>query len=303
MVGQHYVALLQQHPYFKITYLSSRSDRSTYFDAVENWVAHQPLLPSLARLPLNQGKLPELLFNCAPDTNALQLAQAGHTVIDSRSLHRTDPLVPVVIPEVNPHHLLMPQPWPGKLIAKPNCSLQSFLIPLAPLHKHFGIKKLMVTTLQARSGAGLHFQLEDKCLPYIEGEEEKSASEPLKILEADFPISIQCTRVPITHGHMACVSVAFQSPPSHAQILELWEDYPTLSLPSAPQKTLLLDDALPLHPMSVSVSRLRPCPILHWRFVALSHNVLRGAAGGGLLTAELLYSQKAKLLLSSSHNE
>lgn len=286
VIGRHYLELLQNHPRFEFS--PDRKNCDFFFSALPNEVA------------IEQEK---------------QLKNEGYPVISSASPHRLDPHVPVVIPEVNPHHLDILPKKGGFIVTKPNCSIQSFLIPLAPLHRKFGIKAVTVTSLQAISGAGkqglFSHEIHDNVIPYISGEEEKSEEEPRKILgtprkntivpDTSFNISSHCTRVPVLHGHLSCVSVLFNTKPSREEMLQIWSQPTTLDLPSAPKNPILyLED--PERPqtrldrdtgkgMSVTVGRLRPCPLFHWRFVALSHNTVRGGAGGGLLIAELLDSR------------
>lgn len=266
VIGQHYLSLLQDHPWFEI---GEPEDSNLIFSALPNEVAQELEPPLLKR---------------------------GCTVISSASCNRAK--APLIIPEINSHHL----DRESRLIAKPNCALQSFLIPLAPLHRKAKIRALSVTTLQAISGAGKNglsaHMIHDNIIPYIEGEEEKLETEPLKILDADFPISVHCNRVPVLHGHLACVSVSFEIPLTQEEILELWNQPSPLTLPSAPAYPVIYNEAVDRpqtrldrengQGMSVSVGRLRPSSVFDWRFVALSHNAIRGGAGGGLLIAELL---------------
>jgi aspartate-semialdehyde dehydrogenase len=264
VIGQSYLSLLQNHPWFE---LASPDASSLIFSALPNEIA----------------ALEEPLF----------LAR-GCTIISSASLNRKT--APLIIPEINPHHLQR------GLIAKPNCAIQSFLLPLAPLHRKGKIRSLAITTLQAISGAGKNglpsHAIHDNVIPYIDGEEERLETEPLKILEAAFPISAQCTRVPVLHGHLACVSVSFHHPLTREEILATWSQPSNLTLPSAPHYPVIYNEA-PDRPqtrldrdagngMSVTVGRLRPSTLFDWSFVALSHNAIRGGAGGGILIAELL---------------
>jgi len=228
----------------------------------------------------------------------------------------------MIIPEVNPDHLsLIPyqrqlRGWKtGCLVVKPNCTLQSFLLPLFPLHRKFKLKQVMVTTMQSMSGAGTGFDLEKNIIPYIEGEEEKSEVEPLKILgslkenQITVPQNIQfsshCNRVPVYEGHLACIAASFEKPIPREDVLHLWETFrglpQTLNLPSAPKKPLHyyseIDRPQPAYDknlengMSIALGRLRECSIFDLRFTALSHNLIRGAAGGSILSAELALKQ------------
>ena len=259
-------------------------------------------------------------------TRALEeaYAKAEIPVISNNSACRMLPDVPMLIPEINPDHAeLIPaqrkrlHTKTGFIAVKPNCSIQSYVPALTPL-QHFGIQALSVCTYQAVSGAGRTLQdwpeMAGNVIPYIGGEEEKSEQEPMKIwgslnsdksavIHASAPvISAQCLRVPVQDGHMAAVSVRFDQKPSREQILEAWANWRTLpeelQLPSAPSPFLhyFEEDNRPqskldcdlYHGMAVSIGRLREDRLFDWRFVCLSHNTLRGAAGGGLLSAELL---------------
>lgn len=226
-------------------------------------------------------------------------------LISSSADYRLDKDVPLIIPEVNAHHL---QPLRGKkqfVVAKPNCTLQSFVLPLTPLRK-FGISKIHVTTLQAISGGGKKALCDpiyqDNVIPYIAGEEEKSESEPKKIWDdTSVIISAHCNRIPVTHGHLASVSVSFINKPTVQEIVGMWKSFPSLNLPSSPAQLFYYEND-PTRPqtkldkergegMSITIGRLRPCPIFDYTFVALSHNVIRGGAGGGVLIGELLYKE------------
>ena len=249
-------------------------------------------------------------------------AKTETPVISNNSAHRTTPDVPVLIPEINPEHaqIITAQrnrlgTQRGFIAVKPNCSIQSYVPVLTPL-RAFGVKEVSVCTYQAVSGAGRTLEswpeMYDNIIPYIGGEEEKSEQEPLKvwgslaedgIQSATEPvISAQCIRVPANDGHLAAVSVRFAEKPSREEILAAWSNWETvpqqLGLPSAPKPFLKYFDE-PDRPqtrldrnegrgMAVTIGRLREDSIMDWRFVALSHNTLRGAAGGGMLSAEFL---------------
>jgi aspartate-semialdehyde dehydrogenase len=252
-------------------------------------------------------------------------ARAETPVVSNNSAHRWTPDVPMVVPEINPEHLAVIASQKkrlgvnnGFIAVKPNCSIQSYVPALHPL-KGFVPEKIFVCTYQAISGAGKTFkdwpEMEDNVIPYIGGEEEKSEREPLKvwgalsngeIITAEGPaITSQCIRVPASDGHLAAVFVSFEKKPAKEQILELWAAFKArpqeLNLPSAPQPFLKYfeEDDRPQtkldreykRGMGVTIGRLREDLILDWRFVCLSHNTLRGAAGGGVLTAELLKAE------------
>ena len=289
----------------------------------------------------------QCLKNCrfvfsAVTTNVAQIyeekyAAAGLPVVSNASHHRNTPDVPVLIPEINAEHLkIIPQQrknrnWErGFIVVKPNCSLQSYMIPLVALHKKFKVEKILVTTLQAVSGAGYpgvsSLDIHDNIIPYIAGEEEKSEKEPLKIWGSiqgnkivdaqDIILSVHCNRVPVLDGHLACVSVEFAKKPSYEDILTTWSSFESqpqqLKLPSAPAQTIVYRqeedrpqprlDRLEGGGMSITVGRLRHCSLFHYRFTALSHNTIRGAAGGGILNQNCSINRvtydKKKLQLS-----
>jgi aspartate-semialdehyde dehydrogenase len=259
------------------------------------------------------------------ETQALEdaYAQAEIPVVSNNSAHRWTPDVPMVIPEVNPEHLQIIESQKqrlgtkrGFIVVKPNCSIQSYVPALAAL-KSFGLKAAFVTTYQAISGSGKSLsevpEIIDNIIP-LPGEEDKSEKEPLRVLgeynkgsiaPLSFPISAHCNRVPTEDGHYAVVSVGFYKKPSRDEVLSLWgawkpEIY-SLDLPSAPKQALtyLTDELRPQtrldrdleHGMGFSLGRLRECPVLDYRFSTLSHNTIRGAAGGAILTAELLHAK------------
>ena len=332
MAGQRYLELLQDHPYFEVCYLaaSSRSAGKKYKDAVNSrWLLGRPLSNDFANIIVRNASQVEEAAECQLVFSALdssiarkvepQYAAAGKVVISNASAFRNEPDVPVVIPEINSHHLQIIElqkarrGWSGYIVTKPNCSIQSYLLPTFLLHRNFPVAEMVVQTMQAISGAGYPglsaMQIMGNVIPHIDGEEPKSELEPLKILgsvehdgikNSQFPkISAHCNRVPIIDGHMACVSLSFQGEvPTISQILECWQKASSLDLPLAPKKPLLIHtdvnrpqvllDRENQSGMAVHVGRLRACPVHHIRFVGLSHNTLRGAAGGGLLIAELL---------------
>ncbi len=249
-------------------------------------------------------------------------AKAECPVVSNNSAHRFTPDVPMVVPEVNPEHIEVIESQRkrlgtkrGFIAAKSNCSIQSYVPALSPLRK-YGIQNVLACTYQAISGAGKTFErwpeILDNIVPYIGGEEEKSEKEPLKvwgkiengqIVSADSPlITTQCLRVPVSDGHTAAVFVSFEQKPSKEEILKIWEDFKgvpqELELPSAPKQFIhyFQEDDRPQAKldrnieggMAVSVGRLREDTMFDYKFVCLSHNTLRGAAGGGVLLAELL---------------
>jgi aspartate-semialdehyde dehydrogenase len=257
-----------------------------------------------------------------------QYAAAGLPVISNNSAHRYTEDVPMLIPEVNPHHTAIiatqreRRDWDeGFIVVKPNCSLQSYLPPVyALMEAGYPVESVIVSTLQAVSGAGYpgvsSLDVIDNVVPFIPGEEEKTEQEPLKILgsiqngqivyDDSLTISAHCNRVPVIDGHMACISLTFRSrKPSLAEIVAIWRTFEAepqrLKLPSAPRPPIRYRQE-PHRPqprkdrasgggMAISVGRLRECPVMDIRFVALSHNTVRGAAGGAILSAELLKAQ------------
>jgi aspartate-semialdehyde dehydrogenase len=254
-----------------------------------------------------------------------QFAGAGYTVISNSKNHRMDTEVPLLIPEVNAAHLALlgeQRPYPGKIVTNPNCSVIGLVLALKPLYAAFGLEQVNVTTMQALSGAGFpgvaSLSITENVIPYIGGEEEKMEKEPLKILgklgknsvlPADFIISAQCNRVPVLDGHLETVQIKLRNKVQPQAIIDCWKNFKAepqdLNLPMAPDQPIhyfeRVDYPQPrLHRnidkgMAVSVGRLRSCPIFDYKFVILSHNTVRGAAGGTILIAELM---KEKGLLS-----
>lgn len=273
LVGQTYQQLIDKHRDFELCFIPSREDLGDVLKA----------------------KGCDLIFSALPSSVAQiydpLYAQAGYPVFSSASCHRMREDIPLIIPEINPEDFAWIESqqknrgWKGFIVAKPNCTLQSMILPLFPLHKRFGLSGISVTYLQARSGAGAAFKLEDNILPFIEGEEEKSTMETHKILgDSSIQISSQCMRVPVPHGHLAAVSASFKEKPSLEEVKAIWDQYEPVSYleeEDRPQPALDLGDG-----MVVSIGRLSGCPLMDIRFVSLSHNLVRGAAGGGLLTAE-----------------
>ena len=341
MVGQRFVLLLENHPYFEISAVIAgpRSAGQKYSEAVEGrWKMTRPCPDSVKDMTVissdeveKVGELCDFVF-CAvnmpkADTLALEekYAKAEIPVVSNNSANRWTPDVPMVIPEINDSHLAVIESQRkrlgtkrGFIAVKPNCSIQSYVGALTALEK-YGIKEVVATTYQAISGAGKTFrewpEMVDNLIPFIGGEEEKSEKEPLRvwgkvengaIVPATSPIiTTQCLRVPVTDGHMAAVFVKFENKPSKEEILEAWKNYKgkpqTLGLPSAPEQfiTYFEEDNRPQTKldrdlyggMGVSVGRLREDTVYDYKFVGLSHNTLRGAAGGALLIAELLYRE------------
>jgi len=302
LVGQKYVSLLRSHPFFEIGFLSA-SDKN-----VGKQIDGIPIQP----LEHIEKDTCELYFSALPSkiayTLEMRLARKGKWVISSSSAFRNIQDVPVIIPEINGAHLSLIEDQrmrlnttSGGIVAKPNCTLQSFLLPLYPLHEAFELSSVVVTNLQAVSGGGKRAtsDLLDNLFPYIPNEEEKSESEPLKILgDMSIRFSAHCVRVPILHGHTSLVNATFKKEVNVNECIDLWEHFHGLALPSAPKRPVqYTTDVTRPQPkldrdreggMAVSVGRLRACSVHDIKFVALSHNLLRGAAGGGVLLAELI---------------
>jgi len=347
MVGQQYISLLNDHPWFDVRYAaaSPRSAGKKYEEAVAGrWHLANTYASHVGKITVEDAndvscavaahkkKKCAFVFSALEmgkdETRALEeeYAAAGIPVISNASAHRWTPDVPVLIAEINPHHTdIIPMQqnargWKKGFIAvKPNCSIQSYMTPLyALVQAGYLVKKIIVTTMQAVSGAGYpgvpSLDMIDNLVPYIGGEEEKSEQEPLKIFgtiingviqNAVMPkISAHCNRVPLTDGHTACISLAFgmKKPSSIDEIKKIWTSYKGLpqeaKFPMAPKQPIIYreeenrpqprKDRDAGKAMAVVVGRLRPCNLFDIRFTALSHNTVRGAAGGGILNAELL---------------
>jgi aspartate-semialdehyde dehydrogenase len=343
MVGQRFVALLESHPWFslRVVAASAKSAGRTYEEAVAGrWTMPTSIPRATRELVVRDASNFESIAGdvdfvfCAVDlskeeTRALEDAYAKREtpVVSNNGAHRATPDVPMMIPEINAEHaaLITVQrrrlgTKRGFVVVKPNCSLQSYVPAIHPL-RDLGVKRAIVATYQALSGAGKTFgtwpDMIDNVIPFIGGEEEKSETEPLKIfgalskdgdhvVSAREPIfSAHCIRVPVSDGHMAAVSIELDRKASRDEILSRWREYEgapqKLALPSAPKHFLTYtdDEARPQtrldrdaeNGMGVTLGRLRPAAIFDWRFVGLSHNTVRGAAGGAILTAELLVAE------------
>jgi aspartate-semialdehyde dehydrogenase len=352
MVGQMYISLLCDHPWFEVAYVaaSPRSAGKPYGEAVAGrWHAEREGKEDLDAARCIGGLIVEDANDvskaaaankqgrCAFVFSALEMgkeeiraleekyAAAGIPVVSNASANRWAEDIPMLIAEVNPGHAdIIPfqrkrRGWDNGFIAvKPNCSIQSYMTPLwALIEAGYETKRLLVTTLQAVSGAGYpgvpSWDVIDNIIPFIGGEEEKSEQEPLKILgsinggvfvNAPEPrISAHCNRVPVTNGHIACVSLEFgEKKPSLEEVKKIWTAFRALpqneKFPMAPEQAIVLrEEADRPQPrkdrdtgkgMAVTVGRVRPCNVFDLRFTALSHNTVRGAAGGGILNAELL---------------
>lgn len=336
MVGQRMITLLKNHPWFEVVLVaaSGRSSGKPYAEAVKGrWKMDESIPEDVQSLIVQDvqnikenTKEVDFVF-CALDMEKdaiIELenkyASAEIPVVSNNSANRWTDDVPMIIPEVNAHHLDLIEAqkknrgWnKGCIVIKPNCSIQSYVPTLHALQK-FEPEKIFVTTMQAISGSGKKLkecpEVQDNVIP-LPGEEIKAEQEPLKIfgkIENDaielshLKVSAHCTRVAAEDGHMAVLSVQFKNKPSKEAIIEAWENYHSqisnLDLPSAPSPCLqyLEDDNHPqtkLHRdfqkgMGISIGRLRDCHLLDYRFMCLSHNTIRGAAGGAILTAELM---------------
>lgn len=332
MVGQHFVKFLRNHPWFDLTWVgaSDRSAGKSYRDAT-SWRLDGEMPERIAGLTVQDSKpgngAPRLMFSAMDASVATEIeqafAQAGHVIVSNSKNHRMEADVPLLVPEINPGHLrIVPRQqqargWKGQIVTNPNCSTIVLTMALAPL-KPFGIEKIIVTTMQAISGAGYpgvaSMDINANVIPYIGGEEEKMQIETQKILgeltAAGFqplaaPVSAHCNRVPVVDGHMTAVSVKLRDRVDAAAIRKAYDEYRSLpqerKLPSAPERPVIYmeqqdrpqprRDAERENGMTVFVGRVRPCPVFDWKFIACGHNTVRGAAGAAVLNAELMHSE------------
>lgn len=325
-VGQRFIELLARHPWFEITAIlaSERSAGKQYKNAV-NWLMSTSLPQEIGDMVIApcQPDIPKAVVFSALDSHVAgdiesRFAEAGYLVVSNASSHRMQSDVPLLIPEVNKAHLdllKLQRYQPGGIVTNPNCSAIGLTLALKPIYDCFGIEAVNVVTMQAISGAGYpgvaSMDILDNVIPYINGEEHKLEIEPLKILgkfkdshiePASIDISAQCNRVPVSDGHMANVSLKLKTKASKQDLIHAWREFSgdlhQMGLPFAPQQPIhyFEEDNFPqpkLHRnlekgMAVSVGRLRECPILDFKFSLLSHNTIRGAAGGAILCGELL---------------
>ena len=332
MVGQHFVKFLQNHPWFDLVWVgaSDRSAGKKYGEATA-WRLDGIMPQRMAGFTVAECKpgngAPKLVFSAMDASVATEIerafAEAGHVVVSNSKNHRMEPDVPLLVPEINPEHLkLIPiqqrkRGWKGQIATNPNCSTAVLTMALAPL-KPFGITKVIVTTMQAISGAGYpgvaSMDINANVIPYIGGEEEKMQQETQKILgqfagdrvePLAAKVSAHCNRVPVVDGHTITVSVELAKKPAEADILRAFSEFRSVpqekQLPSAPpQPVIYIADQMRPQPrrdverergMAVFVGRLRPCPVLDWKFIALGHNTIRGASGAAVLNAELMYAE------------
>ncbi len=343
MVGQRFALLLNEHPWFDVTVLaaSSRSAGQTYKEALgDRWCMEEATPAKYLDMVIYDAEKDiekiasqvDFVF-CAvnlskAETKELEekYAKAECPVVSNNSAHRMTPDVPMVVPELNPEHIEIIKAQRerlgtkrGFIAVKSNCSLQSYVPALFPLHEKYTVKDVVVCTYQAISGAGKTFErwpeMVDNVIPFIGGEEEKSEKEPLKlwgkiegneIVSATEPhFTAQCIRVPVSDGHMGAVFVRFENKPEKEDMISMWKSFKgraqELELPSAPKQFLhyFEEDNMPqtkLHRnlengMAVSIGRLREDTQYDYKFVCLAHNTLRGAAGGAVLLAELLCAE------------
>lgn len=342
MVGQRFISLLENHPWFEVTTVaaSPRSAGKTYEEAVGGrWKMTTPMPEAVKSLVVrNVNEVDQVaaevdfVFSAVDMTKeeikAIEeaYAKAETPVVSNNSAHRWTPDVPMVVPELNPEHLEVIEHQKkrlgtekGFIVVKPNCSIQSYT-PMLHALREYGPTVVVATTYQAISGAGKTFkewpEMEDNIIPYIGGEEEKSEQEPLRIWgciedgvikKAETPvITTQCIRVPVSDGHTAAVFVSFRKKPTKEQILKAWKEFEglpqTLKLPSAPEQfiTYFEEENRPQvkldrdkeKGMGVFAGRLREDTVYDYKFVGMSHNTKRGAAGGAVLIAELLKAQE-----------
>ncbi len=325
-VGQKFIELLSNHPWFQITELaaSEKSAGKLYKDAV-NWILSTPLPDDVANITVQECEpnlKSKLVFSGLDSSVAGGIedafAKKGYYVVSNSKNHRMDNDVPLLVPEINPDHLeiIKTQNFNGGcIVTNPNCSTIGMVLALKPLLDNFGLEAVNVVTMQALSGAGYpgvsSLDIIDNIIPFISGEEPKLESEPLKIfgtfkedkiIHNEIKVSAQCNRVAVLDGHMECVQVKLKNKASIQEIKKAWENFSSepqkLNLPTAPLKPVYYfeEDKYPqprIHRnldkgMAVSVGRLREDPLFDYKFVVLSHNTNRGAAGGALLCAELM---------------
>lgn len=331
-VGQRFVQLLTDHPWFKITAVTgSKRTSGGKYNEVSRWVLDEDPPESLGDMIVSstEPNLPaRIVFSALPSRVAQQLepdlAEAGYIVCSNASAYRQEPDVPLIIPEINADHLALLErqranrEWDGLIVTSPNCTTTGLAMTLKPLDQAFGVRQVFVTTLQAVSGAGYpgipYLDIVDNVIPYISGEEEKVQQETRLLLgrieagdrlPAEIGISAQTNRVPVVDGHTLSIAVKCEHPPTADDAIQVFEEFrgpgETLNLPSAPQKPVLVRTE-PNRPqprrdrdsdagMSVTVGRVRPCPLLDLRMVSVVHNTLRGAASGSILNAELLVAK------------
>jgi aspartate-semialdehyde dehydrogenase len=330
MVGQQFIALLANHPWFKVEWLgaSERSAGKAFKDAAA-WRLPNPLADDIARKKVENaapGNAPKLVFSGLDSSVAGEIegafAAAGHFIVSNSRNYRMEDDVPLLIPDVNGEHLALlesqkARSWKGRIVTNPNCSTVVLATALAPL-RQFGLTTTMITTLQAISGAGYpgvpSWDILGNVIPHIGGEEEKIETETRKILGAmsggkvafhPVRVSATTTRVPVQNGHTESISIGLEQKPSPEDVIAAWRSYQgkpqQLGLPTAPQPPIVyLEEQNRPQPildvnrsggMAVTIGRLRRCPLFDYKFIALGHNTIRGAAGAAILNAELMHSE------------
>ena len=329
VVGQQFVSRLARHPWFRCTWLaaSERSEGKAY-KSVAPWRLNTPIPGAAADRIVEAcvpGRGPKVVFSGLDASVAGEIeaafAKAGHIVVTNARNFRMDPVVPLLIPEINADHLALigeqrrAKCWNGAIVTNPNCSTVVLAMALAPL-RQFTIRSVVVSTMQAVSGAGYpgvpSLDILGNVVPFIGGEEEKMQTETLKILGSDggrtpYPaaVSAHTNRVAVIDGHTMTVSVAFEDKPPIAAVADAMRTFSgkpqELWLPSAPHPPIMvMDEQNRPQPrldadlgggMAVSVGRVRECPVMHAKFVALGHNTVRGAAGAAILNAELMHAE------------
>ena len=332
MVGQRFISLLEYHPWFEVKWLaaSERSAGRKYSEAC-NWRLREPMPPSVRELSVEEckpGRAPQLVFSSLDSKVAgeveKEFAGAGHAVISNSSNYRMEPDVPLLIPEVNPDHLALirlqrkERKWKGMIVTNPNCTVVGLVMSLAPLEKTFGLEKVLMTSMQAVSGAGYPgvptLDIMANVIPFISGEEEKVERETQKLLgkltdgrvePGQLVVSAHCNRVFVEDGHTEAISVSLRAKASLEELIEAWGNFHArpqeLGLPSAPKHPIIVreerDRPQPKFDVDVErgmatvIGRVRSCPVLQFKYTALSHNTIRGAAGAALLNAELMKSE------------
>jgi len=332
MVGQRFISLLEHHPWFEAAWLgaSDRSAGKKYAEAC-NWRLRDAMPAAARELMVHEckpGKAPQLVFSSLDSKVAgeveKEFAQAGHVVVSNSSNHRMEPDVPLLIPEVNPDHLAMVREqrkhrgWKGMIVTNPNCTTVGLVLSLAPLERAFGLEKVLMTSMQAVSGAGYPgvptLDIMGNVIPYISGEEEKVEREAHKLLgkladgrvtKGNFVVSAHCNRVFVEDGHTEAVSLSLRSEATLEDLIEAWRKFRALpqerGLPSAPKHPIIVREErdrpqvkFDVHVeggMVAVVGRVRLCPVLQFKYTTLSHNTIRGAAGAALLNAELMKSE------------
>ncbi|HEV2233740.1 MAG TPA: aspartate-semialdehyde dehydrogenase [Terriglobia bacterium] len=336
MVGQRFVSLIEHHPWFEVAWLgaSEKSAGRNYAEAC-NWRLREPMPEKARAMQVHEcdpgahpGKLPQLMFASLDSKVAGEVekafARAGHVVVSNSGTHRMDEDVPLVIPEVNPDHLALlrgqqrERKWKGMIVTNPNCTTVGLVMSLAPLERAFGLDKVIMTSMQAVSGAGYPgiptLDIMGNVIPFIGGEEEKVERETCKLLGMQrggrvqpgaFIVSAHCNRVPVEDGHTESISVSLKSKASLVDLERVWRTFRALpqerDLPSAPKHPIVVReerdrpqlkfDLMTEGGMATVIGRVRACPVLQFKYTALSHNTIRGAAGAALLNAELMKSE------------